>query len=162
MKEENRVFYLIPQRGNSPDLVDLVLPEDFSLQSDGGTPQMGFGVFVFMRNTRNRGKRRSLSFPVVVGFGENSRELKLTLQADNSDGNKYSSRFSVVEDELTRQLGINASFVARKFSPVFRLSGKIKVLEDNSVWELIPEDRDKLEILWRNNEFYFVGYGELN
>lgn len=160
----DRIFYLIPKRRDDGENIDLFLPNDLIEQEDGQiAPSLGFGVFAFLRNARNRGKPRYLSFPAVIGFGENSRVVDLTLQSEyikRRMGN--ANRFSFVEDVTARQLSIEASFAARKFPPQFQLAGAAAKLSGNSLWALIPEDRGHLEMLWAQREFYLIGHGALD
>jgi hypothetical protein len=163
MDDVDRIFYLIPKRRGDGENIDLFLPGDLIAQEDGEVaPSLGFGVFAFLRNARNRGKPRYLSFPAVIGFGEDSRVVDLTLQSDyikTRMGN--ANRFSFVEDATTRQLGIEASFAARKFPPPFQLAGVAAKLASYSLWALIPEDREHLETLWAQRAFYLIGHGAL-
>lgn len=164
MDDVDRIFYLIPKRRGDGENIDLFLPRDLVTQEDGEVaPSLGFGVFTFLRNARNRGKPRYLSFPAVIGFGEASRVVDLTLQSDylkmrTGNGN----RFSFVQDATTRQLGIEASFAARQFPPQFQLAGTATKLAGYSLWALIPEDREHLEMLWAQHGFYLTGHGAMD
>lgn len=164
MNDVDRIFYLIPKRRGDGENIDLFLPSDLIAQEDGEVaPSLGFGVFTFLRNARNRGKPRYLSFPAVIGFGEDSRVVDLTLQSDyikTRMGN--ANRFSFVQDATTRQLGIEASFAARKFPSPFQLAGAAAKLSGYSLWALIPEDREHLETLWAQRAFYLIGHGALD
>lgn len=163
MDDVDRIFYLIPKRRGDGENIDLFLPGDLIAQDGEVTPSLGFGVFTFLRNPRNRGKPRYLSFPAVIGFGEDSRVVDLTLQSDyikTRMGN--ANRFSFVEDATTRQLSIEGSFAARKFPPQFQLAGVAAKLSGNSLWALIPEDREHLEKLWVQRAFYLIGHGALD
>ncbi|WP_042883679.1 hypothetical protein [Cupriavidus necator] len=163
MDDVDRIFYLIPKRRGDGENIDLFLPGDLVAQEDGKIAPLGFGIFTFLRNACNRGKPRYLSFRAVIGFGEDSRIVDLTLQSDyikTRTGN--TNRFSFVEDATTRQLGIEASFAARKFPPPFQLAGAAAKLSGHSLWALIPEDREHLETLWAQRAFYLIGHGALD
>lgn len=163
MDDVDRIFYLIPRRQRSGESVDLFLPKDLLAEYDGEVmPSMGFGIFTFLRTPLNRGKQRLLSFPGVVGFGQNSRNMNLVLQSEFiSNRTRRADRFSFVQSDVTLQLGINATFVARKFGPQFSLAGDALKLPNYSLWALIPEDREHLERLWVEHGFYLMGHGSL-
>lgn len=160
----DRVFYLIPKRQDGGEQVSLFLPTDLIGQADGEiSPSFGFGIFTFLRSTNHRGKPRQLSFPAVVGFGEDAQVVNLTLQSNyvkTRQGN--ANRFSFVPDEMSTQLGEEVSFSARKFPPQFELAGAAASLSRYSLWSLIPVNRDHLEILWKECAFYLLGYGALD
>jgi len=163
MDDVDRIFYLIPKSRGDDENIDLFLPGDLGAQEDGEIAPLSFGIFTFLRNARNRGKPRYLSFPAVIGFGEDSRIVDLTLQSDYIKTRTGSAnRFSFVEDATTRQLGIEASFAARKFPPTFQLAGAAAKLSGYSIWALIPEDRQHLETLWAQRAFYLIGHGDLD
>ena len=163
MNDVDRIFYLIPKRRGDSENIDLFLPGDLIAQEgEELAPALGFGVFTFLRNPRNRGKPRYLSFPAVIGFGEDSRVVDLTLQSDYIKRMESADRFSFVEDATTRQLGLEESFAARKFPPPFQLAGVTTKLSGNSLWSLIPEDRERLEKLWVQHAFYLIGHGALD
>lgn len=119
------------------------------------------GVFTFLRSPHNRGKPRYLSFPAVVGFGEDSRVVDLTLQSDYIKTMGSSNRFLLAEDATTQQFGIEASFTARKYPPLFQLAGAAAKFSGYSLWALIPDDREHLEMLWLERAFYLIGHGSL-
>lgn len=157
----DHIFYLIPRRHDNGENFDLFLPSESLIPGDENvTPALGFGVFAFLRTSHNRGKPRHLSFPAVVGFGEESRVVNLKLQSDYlAKRMRKSDRFSFIEDETTRRLGINASFAARKFPSSFRLAGAAAMLSSYNLWALIPDDREHLEMLWVEHAFYLIGHG---
>ncbi|PRX34227.1 hypothetical protein B0G75_102256 [Paraburkholderia sp. BL18I3N2] len=161
MNDLDRVFYLIPRRRGDSEIIDLFLPADLNTQDGEVASSLGLGVFTFLRTPRNRGKPRYLSFPAVIGFGEDSRVVDLTLQSDYIKTMGSANRFSFAEDATTRQLGIEASFAARKYPPPFQLAGAAAKLSDYSLWALIPEDREHLEKLWLERKFYLIGHGAL-
>ncbi|AMP36959.1 hypothetical protein [Ralstonia solanacearum] len=163
MNDVDRVFYLIPRRRGDGENVDLFLPGDLIAQEDEEVvPSLGLGVFTFLRSPHNRGKPRYLSFPAVIGFGEDSRVVDLTLQSDYIKTMGSSNRFLLAEDATTRQFGIDASFTARKYPPLFQLAGAAAELSGYSLWALIPEDREHLEMLWLERAFYLIGHGTLD
>lgn len=164
MDSGERIFYLIPSRRNDGDNIDLFLPRDLVARESGEvTPSLGFGVFAFLRRSRNRGKPRHLSFPAVIGFGEGSQVVELKLQSDyvSKIRTRSGNRFSFVQDEVAQKLKINVSFVARKFPQNFHLAGTAAILSTYNLWALIPEDREHLETLWVQREFYLTGHGLL-
>lgn len=164
MSGANRVFYIIPKRRGYGEGVDLFLPRDLVAQEDGQIlPSLGFGVFAFLRSASHRGKPRHLSFPAVFGFGEDSLVVELKLQSDYlKAGTGSGSRFSFVQGEATQGIDIDASFVARKFPPNFRLAGTAASLAGYNLWALIPENREYLETLWIEREFYLTGHGTMD
>ncbi|PLC40003.1 hypothetical protein C0Q88_25240 [Ralstonia pickettii] len=163
MGDVDRIFYLIPKRRGDSENIDLFLPRDLVAQEGGEfAPSLGLGIFTFLRTPRNRGKPRYLSFPAIIGFGEDSRVVDLTLQSDYVKTMGSANRFSFAEDATTRQLGIDASFTARKYPPPFQLAGAAAKLSGYSLWALIPEDREHLEKLWIKRAFYLIGHGALD
>lgn len=163
MKKVDRVFYLIPKRHVNGESIDLFLPSDLVSQEDRTlVPSLGLGIFTFLRSEHNRGRPRHLSLPAVIGFGEQSRGVELTLQSDYIVGRtRNANRFSFVTDVLAQQFEIEASFAARKLPPHFRLAGAAARLSNHSLWALIPEDREYLEMLWAQRAFYLIGHGTL-
>jgi hypothetical protein len=159
----DRIFYLIPKFRGDGDIIDLYLPRDLIAKENGEIePTLGFGVFAFLRTPRNRGKPRYLSFPAVLGFGENARVIVLKLQSDylrmrQGGGN----RFWFDPETTTGQFDIETSFFARRFPPQFQLAGTAEKLSSYSLWALIPEDREYLEQLWTQHSFYLTGHGSI-
>jgi hypothetical protein len=164
MTNLDRIFFLIPIHRKNEDVVDLYLPSDLIDREDWEVaPSLSSGVFTFLRSAHNRGKTRHMSFPAVIGFGKKSRTVNLTLQsAYMTDRTIKADQFSFVEDETVRQLGINASFSVRKFSPEFQLAGTAVKFSPFSLWALIPKDREHLEQLWAEHAFYLIGHGALD
>ena len=163
MSEFDRIFYLIPKRHENGESIDLFLPGDLITQEDESVvPSLGLGIFTFLRSAHNRGRPRYLSLPAVIGFGEESSVVNLTLQSDYiTNRTRNADRFSFAEDVVAQELGIEASFAARKFQPFFRLAGVAARLSGYSLWALIPEDREYLEMLWSQRAFYLIGHGTL-
>lgn len=165
MDSAERIFYLIPKRRGDGDNVDLFLPRDLVAQESGEiAPSLGFGIFAFLRRACNRGKPRHLSFPAVIGFGEGSQVVELKLQSDcvNKIRTRSGNRFSFAQDEAAQKLDIEVSFVARKFPQNFQLAGTAAKLSSYNLWALIPEDREHLETLWMQHEFYLTGHGSMD
>lgn len=160
----DRIFYLIPKHSADGQTIDLYLPSDLVTQENREIdPSLGFGVFTFLRSVRNRGKPRSLSFPAVLGFGEDSQILELTLQSKYfNNWPRRGNWFSFEQDETARMLNIDVSFIARKFPPQFKLAGTALQLSSYSLWALVPENREHLESLWIERKFYLIGHGEMD
>ncbi|MGE6212478.1 hypothetical protein [Comamonas aquatica] len=159
----DRIFYLIPKHRADGQTIDLYLPSDLVTQENREIePSLGFGVFTFLRSVQNRGKPRSLSFPAVLGFGENSQIVELTLQSEYlNNWSRRSNRFSFEQDDTAKRLNISVSFIARKFPPHFKLAGTAEKLSSYSLWALVPENREYLESLWIARNFYLTGHGEM-
>ena len=163
MSEFDRIFYLIPKCQENGESIDLFLPSDLITQEDEFVvPSLGLGIFTFLRSVHNRGRPRYLSIPAVIGFGEESSVVNLTLQSDyitNRIGN--ADRFSFEADVVAQEYGIEASFAARKFPSHFRLAGAAARLSGYNLWALIPGDREYLEMLWAQRAFYLIGHGTI-
>lgn len=162
MNEVDRIFYLIPKHHENGENIDLFLPSDL-IAVEGGNfvPSPGLGIFTFLRSVHNRGRPRFLSLPAVIGFGEESKIVNFTLQSDYITSRRSADRFSFAADDVAQEFGIEAAFSARKFPPSFRLAGTAARLSGYSLWALIPEDREYLEMLWSRRAFYLIGYGIL-
>lgn len=154
--EGQNVYYLAPA-GIKEEVV-LAFPSEIE-ETAGYEVTNGFGIFVFPRCDKNRGKPRSISFPVVQGFGEAAQEFVVTLTTDYSR-TKNSHRLVCAPDD-NRPFLEKVSFLARKLPARIRIAGEASRLKSFNLWGLIPENREILEELWRTNQFYFLGYGHI-
>lgn len=156
-EDSERVFYLVPlhQKGNGVTL--LSLPSDLpEVSGSQRADSVGYGIFGFLRHEMNRGTPRMLSFPAIHGFGENAQEIALTLRSDYPS-TRNANRF--VFDNADGRFS-QISFIARKFPSNFKLIGNALRFASYNLWALIPENREQLEVLWRESGFYLMGHGK--
>jgi len=148
------VYFLAFRRIKKGTILKFV--EDFTEDDDMIWPTTG--IFVFLRHKNNRGRTRRLEFSAIKGFGDGAIEFAVSLRSLFPE-TRNANRFVCENNDVAPFLS-DVKFSANKLPEPVQLEGSAITLHEHSLWELVPEDRDKLEQLWRKNDFYFLGSGK--
>ncbi len=152
---DDAVFFIAFQRLRGGTHLKFV--EDFTRDDDLDWPATG--LFVFLRNENNRGRARRLEFPAIIGFGDNAKEFKVSLRSLYPE-TRNANRFVCEHSEIASFIS-GITFSAQKLPEPVRMDGSATMLHGHSLWQLVADDRLNLEHYWRENQFYFLGFGKV-